>query len=91
MGDQKYIKSLELKGFKIHFSKTNFDSEGYDLYINISKLDSFCKSIFSMSNSSGFYFTYDSFECINEGCKWDFDDFKLAAEFLGVEKLTEIE
>jgi hypothetical protein len=87
----RYTNSLKNKGFKILFRKTNFDDKGYDLYLNASKSDSYYESFFSMSNSLGYYFTYDSFDCVKEGCEWNLDDFILAAEYLGTEKLIEID
>lgn len=66
------------------------DNEGYDLYITISKGDSYSETFYSMSHSKGFYFTNDHTDCKGEGCDWDVDVEKIVCEYLGVEKLKEI-
>ena len=51
-----YTKKLKNKGFEIKIRKECEDDEGYDLYLTVSKGDSFLEVFYSMSNSKGYYF-----------------------------------
>jgi len=44
-----------------------------------------------MSHSNGYYFTNDDTDCNGDGCDWDFDVEKIVCDYLGVEKLKEID
>ena len=52
--------------------------------------DSYSETFYTMSHSKGFYFTNDHTDCKGEGCDWDVDVEKIVCEYLGVEKLKEI-
>jgi hypothetical protein len=85
-----YREKIKKQGFSIQIRKDCEDNEGYDLYVTISKGDSYSETFYSMSNSKGYYFTYDNTNCSGDGCNWDFDIEKIVCEFLEVEKLKEI-
>ena len=87
----KYTEKLKQQGFEIHLRKECEDGEGYDLYITIKKEESFYETFYSLSNSKGYYFTNDHTDCFGDGCDWDFDVEKIISEYLGVEKLKEID
>jgi len=86
-----YTKKLKNTGFEIKIRKECEDDEGYDLYLTVSKGDSFLEVFYSMSNSKGYYFTSDSTECNGEGCDWVIDHEQILCEYLEVEKLKEID
>ena len=86
-----YSEKIKKQGFSIQIRKDCEDDKGYDLYITISKKDSYSETFYSMSNSKGYYFTCDNTDCSGEGCNWDFDIEKIVCEYLGVEKLKEID
>lgn len=85
-----YTLKLKKEGFEIQIRKECEDDEGYDLYLIISKGDSFSETFYSMSHSKGFYFTADNTDCDGDGCNWDFDVDQIICDYLGVEKLIEI-
>lgn len=86
----KYTKELESQGYVIEFEKDNSDKEGYDLFLKVSKDDDYYEMIYSLSHSTGFYFSFDFTESFGEGEIWDFDNNKLVCEYLGVDQLKEI-
>tara|TARA_B100000767_G_scaffold212898_1_gene200175 strand:+ start:51 stop:425 length:375 start_codon:yes stop_codon:yes gene_type:complete len=86
----KYSQELKNKGFEMKIRKECEDDEGYDLYLTVSKGDSFLDFFYSLSNSKGYYFTSDSTDCNGDGCDWDIDGERLVCEYLGVEQLKEI-
>ncbi|MEO2144012.1 MAG: hypothetical protein ABGW83_07860 [Flavobacteriaceae bacterium] len=43
-----------------------------------------------MSNTKGYYFTYDNTNCQGDGCSWDIDEEQILCNYLGVDKLKEI-
>ena len=86
-----YSEKIKKQGFSIQIRKDCEDDKGYDLYITISKEDSYSETFYSMSNLKGYYFTNDHTDCSGEGCNWDFDIEKIVCEYLGVEKLKEID
>jgi len=59
----KYTEELKNKGFEFKIRKECINSEGYDLYLKISKGDSYSESFYSMSHSKGYYFTSDYTDC----------------------------
>ena len=64
-----YTEELKNKGFEFKIRKECEDGEGYDLYLTVSKGDSFFESFFSMSHSKGYYFTSDfGTDCGGDGC-----------------------
>ena len=87
----KYTNNLESQGYKIEIEKANTDEQGYDLYLKISKNHSFYESIFSMSHSLGYYFSYGRCDSIGEDNNWEFNDKKLISEYLEIDKLEEIQ
>jgi|TARA_B110000211_G_scaffold198602_1_gene228568 hypothetical protein len=86
----KNSQELKNKGFEMKIRKECEDDEGYDLYLTVSKGDSFLEFFYSLSNSKGYYFTSDSTDCNGDGCDWDIDGERLVCEYLGVEQLKEI-
>lgn len=86
-----YTNKLKNKGINIEINKTNVDDKGYDLHIYLSKGDDYYEAFFSMSNSKGYYFTFDETDCRNDGCNWKIDSKKLISEYIGVENLLEID
>ena len=86
----KYSEKLKNEGFEMKIRKECEDGEGYDLYLTVSKGDSFLEFFYSLSNSKGYYFTSDSTDCNGDGCDWDIDGERLVCEYLGVEQLKEI-
>jgi hypothetical protein len=86
----KYTEELKNKGFEFKIRKECINSEGYDLYLKISKGDSYSESFYSMSHSKGYYFTSDYTDCHGEGCDWDLDDEQVLCDYLGIEELKEI-
>ena len=85
-----YSEKIKKQGFSIQITKDCEDDKGYDLYITISKEDSYYETFYSMSHSKGYYFTCDNTDCSGEGCNWNFDIEKIVCEYLEVEKLKEI-
>ena len=85
-----YSEKIKKQGFSIQITKDCEDDKGYDLYITISKEDSYSETFYSMSHSKGYYFTCDNTDCSGEGCNWNFDIEKIVCEYLEVEKLKEI-
>ena len=47
----KYSEKLKNEGFEMKIRKECEDGEGYDLYLTVSKGDSFLEVFYSMSNS----------------------------------------
>jgi len=86
-----YTEKLKKKGFSIQIKKDCEDDKGYDLYITISKEDSYSETFYSISNSKGYCFTNDDTDCKGEGCDWDVDVEKIVCDYLGVKKLKEID
>ncbi|MEO2143027.1 MAG: hypothetical protein ABGW83_02765, partial [Flavobacteriaceae bacterium] len=58
-----YSEKLKKQGFEFHFRKECEDGKGYDLYLTIRKGDSYSETFYSMSNTKGYYFTYDNTNC----------------------------
>ena len=86
-----YSEKIKKQGISIQITKECEDDEGYDLYLTVSKGDSFLEVFYSMSNSKGYYFTSDSTDCNGEGCDWDIDHEQILCDYFGVEKLKEID
>ena len=86
----KYSEKLKNKGFEMKIRKECEDGEGYDLYLTVSKGDSFLEVFYSMSNSKGYYFTSDSTDCNGDGCDWDIDHEQILCDYFGVEELKEM-
>ena len=86
----KYTEKLKNKGFETKIRKECEDGEGYDLYLTVSKGDSFLEVFYSMSNSKGYYFTSDSTDCHSDGCDWDIDHEQILCDYFGVEELKEM-
>lgn len=93
-----YTKKLKNKGFETKIRKECEDGEGYDLYLTVSKGDSFLEVFYSMSNSKGYYFTSDSTDCRvfitftgrGDGCDWDIDHEQILCDYFGIEELKEM-
>ena len=83
-------QTLINEGYLIEFEKGNSDNLGFDLFLKISKDDSYYEIHYSMSHELGKFFSCDFTNNFSgEGEFWDFDNNTLICEYIGVVKLIQ--